>query len=106
LSQPAVATANPWQDTAHSDLVWRRLPVSVSIDAEGKVVGVKVSKYEISDELARQLEQAVAAIRFTPGMRDGQAVPTVMETRLCFDAEGRLDTTPKSCWRAQTTLDR
>jgi len=106
LSQPPVPSANPLQDIANPGLVWRRLAVTLSLDAEGRVVDVKVSRYELSDELARQIEQAVAAIPFAPGVRDGQAVATQLETRLCFDGAGQLETASKGCWHAPTSPER
>jgi hypothetical protein len=77
----------------------RRLQSSVWIAADGSVEKAFVKRNEISDELAGLLEQALASMRFTPAIRDGEPVPSLLQARLCFDDAGVLDTAPPECLR-------
>jgi hypothetical protein len=80
-------------------VVGRRLQVSVWVESDGTVQKAFVKRNEISDDVARLLEQAVASVRFTPGRRDGKPVPSVLDARLCFDDAGVLDIHSAECLR-------
>ena len=48
-----------------------------------------------------QLQQALAGVRFVPARERGRAVASVVETRLCFDIGGVLDTSSPECLRPE-----
>lgn len=85
-------------DVGHR-LEGRRLQASVWVDEQGVVRKAFVKRNEISEEVAVLLEHAIAGVRFAPGRKDGQAVPAVIDARLCFDETGVLDTQSEDCLR-------
>jgi hypothetical protein len=100
LSQGPVPQTHPAADQlAAARLVGRRLLVTVFVDAQGMVRKADVAPYEISPEAMEVLQQAVAAVRFTPATLDGQPVAAQVDSRLCFDDSGLLDTSSPGCWQ-------
>lgn len=100
LSQGPVPQDDPAaQQLAAAHLVGRRLVVTVFVDAQGAVREAHVAPYEISEQQAALLQQAVAAVRFAPASMDGKPVAAQVQSRLCFDDAGLLDTTSPGCWR-------
>jgi hypothetical protein len=99
LTQGPVPQSNPAADQlAAARLVGRRLVLTLSIDADGIVRKAVVAPYEISAAQAALLQQAVAAVRFTPASIDGRPVAAEVQSRLCFDDSGLLDTSSPECW--------
>ena len=80
-------------------MVGRRLQTTLWISAQGRVEKASVKRNELAEEVAQSLEQALSAVRFTPALLHGEPVPSVLETRLCFDAAGVLDTSSAECLR-------
>jgi hypothetical protein len=99
LTDPPLLPSNPFTGDPEPALHWRRLPTMIWIDSDGVVLKVIVASNEIAPELAEQLQQAVARVRFTPGRVGSLAVGTQVETRLCFDGEGRLQQDDPRCLR-------
>lgn len=90
-SRPAIPEHAP-------ELVARRLVVNLWIAADGTVARAEVPLNEVSAEVARQLEEAVAGLRFTPGRLAGRWSAAAWQTRLCFDDAGRLEAPTEECW--------
>lgn len=99
LSQGPVPQTHPDADQlAAARLVGRRLLVTVFVDAQGTVRKAEVAPYEISPQAMELLQQAVAAVHFTPATIAGKAVAAQVDSRLCFDDSGLLDTSSPGCW--------
>jgi outer membrane biosynthesis protein TonB len=56
------------------------------VDAQGKVVLVRIEGAALAPALARQLRAAFGAIEFLPGMKDGQPVPARLRIALTAPA--------------------
>jgi hypothetical protein len=80
-------------------VVGRRLQTTLWISAQGRVEKAFVKRNELAEDVAQSLEQALSAVRFTPALLHGEPVPSVLETRLCFDPAGVLDTSSAECLR-------
>jgi hypothetical protein len=95
------AAATPVSTPEIGDLarqvVGRRLQTMLWISVDGRVEKAFVKRNELGEDVAQALEQALAGVRFTPARLRGEAVPSVLETRLCFDPAGVLDTSSPEC---------
>ena len=80
-------------------LVGRRLLVQLWIDDEGAVRKAVVVPYELSAQAAALLEQMFMGLRFSPATIAGRAIGARVDTRLCIDDAGRVDTHSEGCWR-------
>lgn len=104
LTDAPAPRGNPTLGRDAPELVWRRLGVIVLVRPDGTVESAHVQRNEITDEIARQLEQAIARLRFEPGRLEGAAVGARIETRLCFDGSGQIEETQRAnCWRSVPT---
>lgn len=100
LSQGPVPATDPAADrVSAAHLVGRRLVVTVFVDAEGAVRKAIVAPYEITPQQTQVLQEAVAAVRFTPANIDGKPVASQVQSRLCFGDAGLLDTSSPGCWQ-------
>lgn len=105
-SLPPRARSAPRTGDTGAALKARRLPVTVWIDAAGRVRRAEVTRNEVSEELAQALEAGVMGVRFVPARRDGEGVGAEYRTLLCFDDAGRLDTVSPECWQVEDTTPR
>jgi hypothetical protein len=96
---PATPVSTPELGDVARQVVGRRLQTMLWISAEGRVEKAFVKRNELGEDVAQALEQALVGVRFTPARLRGEAVPSVLETRLCFDAAGVLDTSSTECLR-------
>ena len=99
LDAPPTPLSSPEFGDVAARVEGRRLQANVWVDEQGVVRKAFVKRNEISDEVAARLEQAIAAVHFAPGRKDGRAVPAVLDARLCFDDAGVLDTRSDECLR-------
>lgn len=97
LTAPPSPRWDPAGLEARPHLVGRRLPVTLWIAEDGSVTGVDVAPLEISADMAAQLADLLRGMRFAPGRLDGRASAAVLRTRLCFDDDGRPDTSSEEC---------
>jgi hypothetical protein len=102
MNTPAMPLSRPEFGETGRQVAGRRIQASVWIAADGSVEKAFVKRNEISEEVAGLLEQALASVRFTPGLQDGKPVPSLLQARLCFDDAGALDTAPTECLRPGT----
>lgn len=100
------ARSAPHTGDAGAALKARRLPVTVWIDAAGRVLRAEVMRNEVSEDVAQALEAGVMGVRFAPARRDGEGIAAEYQTLLCFDGEGRLDTVSAECWQVDNTTAR
>ncbi len=96
-SQPASPLSTPDVGDLGRTLLGRRLQARLWVAPDGTVTQAEVRRNEISPEVARSLEQALATMRFAPAQQDGAPVPTVLDTRVCFDNAGLLATLDAEC---------
>jgi hypothetical protein len=101
MDVPATPLFRPEVGDLGRQLAGRRLQSSVWVAADGSVEKAFVKRNEISEEVAGLLERALASVRFTPAIQDGQAVPSLLQARLCFDEAGALDAAPPECLRPE-----
>jgi len=97
VAQPAGPLSRPDIGELARRLNGQRFKVLLTVDAEGAVRGAAVRRYELSLEVARQLEEALLTAHLAPRLEDGAAVPYELETLLCFNDEGAVDTTTPGC---------
>lgn len=103
--QPATPVSSPELGDVARRVVGRRLQATVWIDENGTVRQAAVKRNEISEEVGRLLEQALATMRFAPAQSGGRPVASVLETRLCFDREGVLVSGSPECLQVQPAPD-
>jgi hypothetical protein len=103
--QPATPVSSPELGDVARRVVGRRLQATVWIDENGTVRQAAVKRNEISEEVGRLLEQALATMRFAPAQSGGRPVASVLDTRLCFDREGVLVSGSPECLQVQPAPD-
>jgi len=100
--EPASPVSTPDLGEVARRLSGRRLQASLWIAADGSVEKAFVKRNEIAEDVALALERALSGVRFTPARLQGQPVASELDTRLCFDPAGVLDTTSPECLRPGT----
>lgn len=79
------------------ELANRRLRVRLWVDSDGVVSNVELPGNELSGTTASVLTAQLAQMHFAPARKDGRAVESFLQGRLCFDERGEVVDADPEC---------